>query len=177
MILFANPFLLVHIVTAILAVLVGTWLFVIRKGTRHHAVLGRIFIVTMLTTNLSVVPVQARVAPFGDSGFGFFHIFAALSLFSLVSGLIGLRRWLRSRDPEALRSHQINFAFAYLGLIMALASEVLVNRNLGLSPVTTAGEFWMLLTVVNVVIYAIGFTWIMGRLRKGDPLRHRADGS
>ena len=166
-----NPFLLTHVVTAMLSLAIGGILFLKPKGTGHHRLLGISYFALMLATNISVVFVTARVAPFGNSGFGIFHIFAVISLFSLFWGSVALVRWHRSRNPAALQSYQINLAFSYLGLVMAFASEVLVNRDLGMTWVSNWAEFWGAMAVINISLYAAGSWLILTRLAKGDPLR------
>jgi len=167
----SNPFLLTHVITAMLSLLIGGILFLRPKGTGHHRQLGISYFVLMLVTNISVIFVTARVAPFGKTGFGVFHIFAAISLASLIRGGIALVRWHRSRNAAELQSHQINLAFSYLGLVMAFASETLVNRDLGMTWVSSWAEFWAAMAVINIVIYAGGAWLILSRLAKGDPMR------
>jgi uncharacterized membrane protein len=172
MTLLSNPFLLVHTITATLALPVGAALFLMTKGTRRHRAVGFGYIALMLVANLSIMPVEARIAPIGGTGMGIFHILAFVSLASLSAGIYAMVRWLQTKNPESMRSHQINMAFSYLGLVMAFASELLVNRNLGLSPVNNWTQFWTLLAVVNIGLYVGGTIWIMRELRTGDPLTY-----
>jgi uncharacterized membrane protein len=172
MTLLSNPFLLVHTIAATLALPVGAALFLMTKGTPRHRAVGFGYIALMLVANLSIMPVEARIAPIGGTGLGIFHILAFVSLASLSAGIYAMVRWLQTKNPESMRSHQINMAFSYLGLVMAFASELLVNRNLGLSPVNNWTQFWTLLAVVNIGLYVGGTIWIMRTLRTGDPLTY-----
>ncbi len=169
--LFTNGFLIVHIAAVSFAVPMGAAIFLMRKGTLVHRRVGYAYFLLMLAVNLSILPVEARVLPIAGTGFGMFHLFAMLSLTSLALGALALRRWLITRAPEAMRSHQINLAYSYLGLMMALASELLVNPNLGISRVATAEQFWTLMAVVNGGLYGVGSMWIFRALGKGDPKR------
>jgi uncharacterized membrane protein len=169
--LMSNPFLLVHTIAATLALPVGAAMFLMRKGTSNHRRIGLAYFALMIVANFSIMPVTARIAPIAGTGFGIFHVLALLSLYSLTFGGLALRRWFRTRDPEAMRSHQMNMGFSYLGLVMAFASELLVNRNLGLSPVSNMTQFWTALAVVNIGLYVGGFWLIMKQLNRGDPLR------
>jgi uncharacterized membrane protein len=174
MALLYNPFLMIHTIAATVALIVGGVLFLRSKGTFAHRRLGQAYVTLMLVANFSIMPVTARIAPIAGTGFGIFHILALVSLFSLIAGCLALWRWHGRRNPEALRAHQINMAFSYLGLVMAFASELIVNRNLGLSPVRTMAQFWILLGVVNIVLYVAGCWLILGRLQGGNPLRFSA---
>ena len=57
---------------------------------------------------------------------------------------------------------------------MEFASELLINPNLGLSPVATPQQFWTLMAVVNIGLYVGGSVLIFSKLGKGDPIRHLA---
>ncbi len=170
----SNPFLIVHIIAASAAVPLGAAILTMRKGTATHRLMGYGYFLAMLVCNLSIFPVEARLLPIADTRFGIFHIAALVSLGSLAFGAAGLVRWLRTGDVEAMRSHQINLGYSYLGLVMALASELLINPNLGLSPVATPQQFWTLMAVVNIGLYVGGSVLIFSKLGKGDPIRHLA---
>jgi uncharacterized membrane protein len=171
--LLSNPWLIVHIIAVTLAVPVGAAIFAMPKGTARHRTMGYAYFALMIVGNLSIMPVEARIMPFGESGFGIFHAIALLSLFSLTMGGLAMARWIKTRDPEALRSHQINLGFSYLGLIMALASEVLVNRNLGISTVSTPTQFWTMMAAVNIILYIGGSVLIFRAFKSGDPTRFK----
>jgi uncharacterized membrane protein len=164
-------FLIIHIITAIVGLGLGAVVLSMSKGTKLHRRIGMAYFAAMFITNISIMPVTARVMPLGGTTFGIFHILALVSLASLMAGGLALIRWHKSRDPEHMRSHQMNMGFSYLGLIMAAASEIIVNPRLGVSSVTTASQFWTLLAIVNITLYAGGSVIIMSKLRRGDPLR------
>jgi uncharacterized membrane protein len=165
-----TTFLIIHVITAVAGLALGAAVLSMPKGTPLHRRIGIAYFGAMLVTNLSIMPVSARVMPIIGT-FGFFHILAVVSLITLMFGGLALAQWHKSRDPERMRAHQNHMAFSYLGLVMAAASEIIVNPNLGVSGVTTMSQFWTLLAIVNVVIYAGGSFVIISKLRRGDPLR------
>lgn len=166
-----NMFLIIHIITAVIGLGLGTAVLSMQKGTAQHRKIGVAYFVAMIVTNVSIMPVTARIMPLGGTMFGFFHILAVVSLMTLCFGGFALVRWHKSRNPAHMRTHQINMAFSYLGLVMAAASEIVVNPRLGVSSITTMTQFWTLLGIVNIILYAGGSYVIMSKLRSGDPLR------
>jgi uncharacterized membrane protein len=167
-----NMFLIVHIITAIAGLGLGAAVLTMPKGTVLHRRIGVTYFVAMIVTNASIMPVTARVMPLGGTTFGFFHILALISLTSLCLGGLALIQWHKLRDPERMRAHQMHMAFSYLGLVMAAASEIIVNPRLGVSTIRNMGQFWTLLGLVNLILYAGGSYVIMSKLRRGDPLRY-----
>ncbi len=166
-----NMFLIIHIITAVAGLGLGAAVLFMHKGTPRHRKVGMAYFAAMFITNASIMPVTARIMPLGGTSFGFFHVLALISLTSLSIGGIALIRWHKSRNPEYMRSHQMNMAFSYLGLVMAAASEIIVNPRLGISSISTMAQFWTLLGIVNIILYAAGSYVIMSKLRGGDPLR------
>jgi uncharacterized membrane protein len=167
-----NMFLTVHIITAIAGLGLGAAILYMQKGTPLHRKIGMAYFAAMFITNACIMPVTARVMPIGGTTFGFFHILALVSLTSLCLGGLSLIQWHKTRAPERMRSHQMHMAFSYLGLVMAAASEILVNPNLGVPVVKNMTQFWIMLGLVNVILYAGGSFMIMSKLRRGDPLRY-----
>src|SRR5580692_6694701 len=107
-----SPILLVHIAGGTVGLLAGTAAIIFRKGSRRHALAGRIFVVAMLTMgSLAAYLAIVRHQPgnFGGGVFTFYLIFTA---------------WLtaRRRDGETAR-------FDWLLLVIPLALGTLTWVN------------------------------------------------
>ncbi len=89
-----HPIGLFHLITALLALVFGTWIILTRKGTLRHKWLGRGYFWAMLLLNASALMIYEL-----KGTFGVFHWLALLSLLTLVAGYIPvlLRRpgWAR----------------------------------------------------------------------------------
>ena len=101
-----------------------------------------------------------------DTPFLFFHFLAFVSLYSLVTGMVSLRRWLRDRKPADLKAHKVQMAYSWLGVMMAGASQVLVNPRFGIVEGFDTVTFWTMFAVINAALYAVGTWWIFGKLLK-----------
>ena len=168
-----SPLLWIHFIAASVAILVGAAIFTMPKGTRLHRILGVTYILTMFTTVVSVVPVEAKVMPFFGTRFGFFHAFVVIGFISLIFGIDRLRRWRATREPEMLRAHQVHLAYSYAGLLMAGFSQIATNPFWGLVQLSNQTQFWIIFAAVNAAIYAVAMWLIQTRVAKGDPMRWR----
>ena len=149
------PLLLAHLVAACLAMPLGLYQLVARQGTPGHALAGRLYVPAMLVCNLGALASYRPGTPFLP-----FHILALVSLYSLGSGLWSLRRWLRSRNADALKTHKIQMAYSWLGLMMAGISQVLTNQRFGIVDGFDPVSFWTMVVAVNAVLYAVGSWWL-----------------
>lgn len=157
------PLLLAHFIAACLALPLGLYQLTATQGTPAHALAGRIYVPTMLVSNLTALATFSLTDP---RFFGFlpFYILALVSLWSLFAGMRSLRRWLRDRQPDDLKQHKINMAYSWLGLMMAGVSQMLTNQRFGLAEGFEPVTFWTSVVLINVALYAIGSWWIFRRL-------------
>jgi uncharacterized membrane protein len=153
------PLLIGHLAAALLAIPIGLYQLTARQGTPAHALLGRIYVPAMLVCNLTAL---ATFRP--DTRFLPFHILALLSLYSLTTGMLALRRWFRDRKPADLKAHKIQMAYSWLGVMMAGISQVLTNNRFGIVSGFDTVTFWSSVIGINVLLYAVGSWWIFGKL-------------
>lgn len=111
---------LIHLTSAISALITGTWILAANKGTIIHRAVGYIYVVSML---LMLVTAFLIYRLFGT--FGIFHFFAVVSSVTLLGGMIPAIR--RKPEKSWLDWH---FSFMYwsvLGLYGAFIGEILVR--------------------------------------------------
>lgn len=154
-----SPLLIAHLSAACLAMPLGLYQMVARQGAPGHALAGRLYVPAMLVCNLGAL---ATFRP--DTKFLPFHILAFVGLYSLTSGMLALRRWLRRRDPADLKKHKIQMAYSWLGLMMAAFSQVLTNPRFGIMQGFEPAQFWLMLIGLNAALDAVGSWWLFGRL-------------
>lgn len=142
---------MIHLIASLLAVLFGTMVLIMRKGTKKHKKIGYVYVASM-TVLLTTSFMTYRL--FG--GFGIFHYSAILSSLTLIFGIIPVL----TRKPESgwLIQH---FSFMYwsvIGLYAALASEVLTRI-----PQT---PFFGMVGLATAVILTIGAIFFVSKRRK-----------
>jgi uncharacterized membrane protein len=158
-----SPLLLAHLVAACLAMPLGLYQMLARQGTPGHALAGRLYVPAMLVCNIGAL---ASFRP--ETRFLPFHILALVSLYSMGSGMWALRKWLTRRQPGDLKTHKIQMAYSWLGLMMAGISQIITNPRFGIMEGFEPVQFWAVVIGLNVLLYAIGSWWLFGRLLKRD---------
>lgn len=166
--------IVIHVVSAIVAILAGAIVFALPKGTRAHRRVAWAYVAAMIVTTSVVAFVPATVLPFGASGYGFFHLFILVGFVSAALGILGLYKWRRTRERRWLRMHQMRFAFSYAGLLMAGFSQFFTNPRFGIVAEMTPVAFWIAFIGTNVAMLAVAMYVVQRYLARGDPLRRYA---
>ena len=128
-----------------LAILFGTLVIASAKGTPVHRWLGRGYLVMMLALNASALAIYELFGRFGP-----FHWRALASRLTRSVGY--LPTWRKS--PGWMTRHAFYMAGSYVGLLAALASEI-VTRVPGLM-------FFSAVLVTSAIVIVAGI-WIMLR--------------
>ncbi|GGA41787.1 DUF2306 domain-containing protein [Pelagibacterium lentulum] len=117
----ASPAIRIHTLAALLALVLGTIVLFMPKGTHVHKLLGRVWLATMAVTALSSLLItEARM--FGP--FSWIHGLSVFTLIMLVYGLVQARRG----NIVAHRSTMISlYAFA---LVLTGAFTLLPGRRM-----------------------------------------------
>jgi uncharacterized membrane protein len=103
-----------------LALLLGAWVFLTRKGTRAHVRAGWAYVASMACLNGSALGLFHLTGRFNT-----FHALALFSLATVVAGVVsalGRRRW-----RKWLWRHYQYMAWSYVGLLAATCNEVFVR--------------------------------------------------
>ncbi|MGB3165985.1 MAG: hypothetical protein WBA68_04325 [Alteraurantiacibacter sp.] len=164
----------IHIVSALAAILLGAVVFLLPKGGKRHRRIASLYVIAMFGTTGVVIWVPATVLPFGDSGWGFFHLFIVVGGVSSAVGAFALYKWRKTSDPAWLRNHQVRFAFSYAGLLMAGFSQIATNPMFGLVSAMSASTFWTIFIATNAAILLVAMLIVNRYLMKGDPRRRYA---
>lgn len=109
---------LVHLLTAIVAMLIGTLVLIMPKGTRVHRMAGYFYFYLMLVMNGTAFMLYGLFGTFGP-----FHIAALASLITLLLGMIPVIR----RKPRWLHYHLTFMYYSIVGLYAAFFSETLTR--------------------------------------------------
>lgn len=111
---------LVHFIFSLLALLFGTLVLALPKGTVLHRRMGNVYAVVM-----AVVLLTAFMTYRLFGGWGIFHWTAVISSATLAAGLLPI--WLRKPDSGYISLH-FNFMYwSVMGVYAAFVSETLVR--------------------------------------------------
>lgn len=102
-----STLILIHSIGMILSLIIASFLFFNKKGTKQHKLLGRIYVAMMSFACISSFFM-------GDS-FSFLHILSAITLYWLASAVWAVRR----KNGSWRREHARYIASSYIGIIIA----------------------------------------------------------
>lgn len=159
----------IHLVSAIAALGLGaTVLLYTRKGTRLHRQLGWSYVVAMLVLNVTALTIYRLFGFFGP-----FHVFALMSLATLLLGVgaaVGARRRREARISASREKwvghHYYWMTYSYLGLVAAGVAET-TTRLPALQPHPSDKTiFGIAVGVATVAVFAIGSRLIKRRAER-----------
>ena len=100
-----------HLGTVVPCIFLGAYLLFFRKGNALHKALGKIYMTLMLITAVASLFLPAHVGPQFLGHFGWIHLFSFLTLHSIPTALIAIRK-------GQVRKHKIKMILLYTGAIM-----------------------------------------------------------
>lgn len=107
----------VHMVFGLVALLAGTAVILLRKGTRGHRTFGHLYLTTMIGLNVTGLAIYNLYGSFGP-----FHWMALGSLLTLIAGMVPV--FTRRPKGRWLELHAVFINGSYVGLVAATAAEV-----------------------------------------------------
>ncbi len=130
--------IIIHLTTAIVALVLAIVLLTKTKGTKHHKLLGQLFVASLGTSVLSTFWILSNGA------FSYIHLLSVFTLYWLVFGVLNART--KTKDDW-----RINHAKYMLSACIAIVSagSGVVARHLIIPGSTSAG---LVVTLVTVVI-------------------------
>ena len=140
---------LIHLISSCAALLFGTLVLVLKKGTKQHLTIGYLYVVSMGILFLTAFMIYRLF-----NGWGIFHYATLFGLVTLILGMIPIWR----RKPEGAWKSQ-HFSFMYwsvIGLYTAFAAEILTR--------IPEAPFFGMVGLATGVIMIIG--WIVFRRNK-----------
>jgi uncharacterized membrane protein len=118
------PLAYAHLATVLPAFVIGTYLLIRRKGSPLHRLLGKIFMILMMTTALITLFMPAVVGPTLFNHFGFIHIFSVLTIQGVPKAYFAAKR-------HDVITHRNNMIGLYIGgLLIAGAFAFMPGRLL-----------------------------------------------
>ena len=101
----------IHLVTVIPCVFVVAYLLLFSKGTKWHRSLGKYYMISMVITAVVSLLMPAMVGPQFLGHFGWIHLFSFLTLWSVPTAYIAIRK-------GQVKKHKIKMILLYIGALM-----------------------------------------------------------
>jgi uncharacterized membrane protein len=131
----------VHTWLAVLALLLGAFIFPWAKGTRRHKILGYAYAAALTGTTISAFAIYHLTGHFGV-----FHIAAVVSFLTLVAAMVPVI----TRRPRKswLYLHYKYTGWSYVGLLAAAVSEAAVRLP--------SAPFWPAVAIGSATFFGAG---------------------
>jgi uncharacterized membrane protein len=111
-----SPLLVSHILAASVALLLGGWqIFLSRKGSGHHRLVGRVWVGLALYVALT----GFFIKDLNPGHFSFFHIFSVVTLVTTTLGVVAAAR-------HDVKGHRGNMIGTWFGMCFAFTLAVAV---------------------------------------------------
>jgi uncharacterized membrane protein len=115
-----SPTGFIHLITAVIALITGTAVLSLKKGTKLHIKIGYVYVISMIIVNGTAFMIYRLF-----DGFGIFHIAAFINLLTVIAGMTPLL--LRKPKNGWLDIHLAFMYWSVMGLYAAFVSEVLTR--------------------------------------------------
>jgi uncharacterized membrane protein len=138
-----------HLAAAVSALLVGSVVLLLPKGTPTHRTIASLYVVALVLVDVAALSLHR------EDAFGVFHALAVASLGTIGVGLVPLL--LGKRSAMAITTHAYCMTWSYAGLVAAGCGQLAV---------TVAGQdvrAWMVPVVIGAVL-SISAVAIFGRV-------------
>ena len=100
-----------HLGSVVPCFFIGALLMVIKKGSRIHVQLGRIYMILMLFTALVTLFMPADVGPRIFNHFGWIHSFSFLTLYTVPTAYLAIKK-------GKVKVHQRKMILLYFGALV-----------------------------------------------------------
>ncbi|MDR9419627.1 DUF2306 domain-containing protein [Gracilimonas sp.] len=140
---------LIHFLFAILSMVLGAMIILLKKGDRKHKIIGYCYVFCMFGLNISALTIYDLFEFFGP-----FHVFALFSLATVIGGFIPA--FLKKPEDSWLEYHYEFMNWSVVGLYAAFWSETFMKF---FSFVGMTG-FWLLVGSATVITVGIGAYFI-----------------
>lgn len=100
-----------HLITVVPCIFLGAYLLLSKKGGTIHRTLGKLYMLLMIFTASVSLVLPAQVGPQFLNHFGYIHLFSLLTLYSVPTALIAIRK-------GNIRKHKIKMILLYIGAIV-----------------------------------------------------------
>ena len=101
----------IHLLTVIPCFIIGTMLMVIKKGTKFHKKLGRVYMILMMTTAVITLFMPAQVGAKFLNHFGWIHSFSFLTIYTVPTAYLAIKN-------RNIKSHKRKMILLYFGAIL-----------------------------------------------------------
>ena len=155
----------IHFFAAILGMTTSLYIFIAKKGTKPHRLVGYVFVASLLLVNIS----SLFIYDFNDGQPSVFHFLIPVSMVFLLYGTIPM--FFTRFSKNKLAKHIVGMNGAAIGLWAAGATEYFVRE---MAAGLNKGElilYSFLISVPFAILITVSITYHLGKLKKSGGLK------
>ena len=112
----------VHSVLALLAIPLGLYIIITKKGTKSHKMLGRIWVTVLLIVSLTAIFIQT-IKP---DQFSLIHLLVPYTIGSLIYSIWNIRRFEKTKIKRYKIAHMRSMIGVYIGALLIAGAFTLM---------------------------------------------------
>jgi uncharacterized membrane protein len=109
-----NMIIFFHAISASVAVALGIFIFLNKKGTSKHILSGRIWVFLLAIVSISAIYIQ-QINP---GQYSPIHLLIPFTLVSLIYSIWNIRQFKKTKQTKYIRNHKYSMIGVYIGALV-----------------------------------------------------------
>ena len=111
-----------HTTLALLAVPLGLYIFMTKKGTKKHRMLGRIWVTFLVIVSLTAIFIQA----INPGQYSLIHLLIPFTLGSLIYSIWNIKKFQKTKIERYKFAHMYSMIGLYVGALLVAGALTLM---------------------------------------------------
>ncbi len=111
-----------HATLALLAVPLGFYIFLTKKGTKQHKMLGRIWVIFLIIVSLTAILIQT----INPGQYSWIHLLIPFTLVSLIYSIWNIKKYKKTKIERYKYSHMYSMIGIYVGALLIAGAFTLM---------------------------------------------------
>ena len=111
-----------HATLALLAVLIGLYIFLTKKGTKQHRILGRIWVTFLIIVSLTAIFIQA----INPGQYSLIHLLIPWTIGSLIYSIWNIKKFKNTKIERYKFAHMYSMIGVYVGALLIAGAFTLM---------------------------------------------------
>ena len=111
-----------HAAFALLAIPLGLYVLLTKKGTKQHRILGRIWVTFLIIVSLTAIFIQA----INPGQYSLIHLLIPFTLVSLIYPIWNIKKYKKTKIERYKYSHMYSMIGVYVGALLIAGAFTLM---------------------------------------------------
>ena len=111
-----------HATLALLAVPLGFYILLTKKGTKQHRILGRIWVTFLIIVSLTAIFIQT----INPGQYSWIHLLIPFTLVSLIYSIWNIKKYKKTKIERYKYSHMYSMIGVYVGALLIAGAFTLM---------------------------------------------------